>query len=205
MAAIDGRRRRALATQQRVIEAAAAAFIRRGYVATTMALIAEEAGVAVQSLYLRFGSKLAILKAALDIAIVGDMEPIPLLEREWVKRLAAVDDGYEAVSLFVDEATRIFSRTHALYAVIQAASAGDAGILLSENRRQRREGNRAVAQILSRKAGFDPHLKVKVAADIIYGLVSEDTYGLLVVDCGWRPQDWSLWCAATLAARLYHR
>jgi hypothetical protein len=58
-----------------------ALFIRDGYLATTMAAVAGEAGVAVQSLYLRFGSKLEILKAAFDAAVVGGLEPVPLLER----------------------------------------------------------------------------------------------------------------------------
>jgi len=91
-----------------------------------MASIAAESDVAVQSLYLRFGSKLAILKAALDVAIVGDLEPIPLLEREWVKRLAEMQDGPEAVRLFVSEVTRILDRTYPIYAVVQAAAAGEA-------------------------------------------------------------------------------
>jgi AcrR family transcriptional regulator len=48
-----------MATRHRVVAAAAPLFVRDGYVETTMAGIARAAGVAVQTLYLSFGSKAA--------------------------------------------------------------------------------------------------------------------------------------------------
>jgi AcrR family transcriptional regulator len=198
-----GRRERSLATRERILTAATALFVRDGYLSTTMAAIAAEADVAVQSLYLRFGSKLAILKAGLDVAIVGDLESIPLVEREWVRRLAVTQDGPEAVRLFVREVTRILDRTYPIYAVVQAASAGEAGQLLAENKRQRAEGQRVNTEVLSRKPGFAPGLTVDTAADLIYGLVSEDCYGLLVGDRGWMPEKWEKWCAEILISILF--
>lgn len=168
-----------------------------------MAAIAAEASVAVQSLYLRFGSKLAILKAALDVAIVGDLEPVPLMQREWVKRLAEIQDGPEAVRLFVNEVTRLLDRTYPIYSVVQAAAAGEAGELLAENKRQRAEGQRVNVEVLSRKSGFATGLSVDTAADLIYGLVSEDCYGLLVGDRGWTAEKWEKWCAEILIGILF--
>jgi AcrR family transcriptional regulator len=199
----DKRNGRGLATRQRIVKAAATLFVRDGYLVTTMASIATEAGVAVQSLYLRFGSKLAILKAVLDVAIVGDFEPVPLLDREWVRELAATQDGPAAVQLYAGETARILARTHAIYAVVQAAAAGEAGELLVENKRQRHEGQRMIAETLGRKPGFAPGLTVDTAADLIYGLVSEDLYGLLVVDRGWSTEEWERWCADILVGVLF--
>jgi len=198
-----GRRERGLATRERILSAATALFVRDGYLTTTMAAIALEAEVAVQSLYLRFGSKLAILKAGLDVAIVGDLEPIPLMEREWVKRLAETEDGPEAVGLFVREVTRILDRTYPIYAVVQAAAAGEAGQLLAENKRQRAEGQRVNTEVLSRKPGFAPGLTVDTAADLVYAMVSEDCYGLLVGDRGWAPEKWEKWCVQILTSILF--
>ena len=203
MAASRGRKARGLATRERILRAATTLFVRDGYLTTTMAAIAAEADVAVQSLYLRFGSKLAILKAGLDVAIVGDLEPIPLMEREWVRRLAETQDGPEAVRLFVREVTRILDRTYPIYAVVQAAAAGEAGQLLTENKRQRAEGQRVNAEVLSRKPGFASGLTVDTAADLIYGLVSEDHYGLMVGDRGWSPEKWEKWCAEILTGILF--
>jgi AcrR family transcriptional regulator len=197
------RHERRRATRERIVRAATTLFVRDGYLATTMAGIAAEARVAVQSLYLIFGSKLDILKAALDVAIVGDFESVPLLEREWASRLAETPDGAEAVRLLMSEVRRILARTYPIYAVVQAAAAGEAGELLAENKRQRHEGNRVKAEVLSRKPGFAPGLTRLAAADIIYGLASEDLYGLLVVDRGWSPEKWERWCANILIRILF--
>ncbi|HEY4419314.1 MAG TPA: helix-turn-helix domain-containing protein, partial [Pseudonocardia sp.] len=56
------RTERAMATRARIIEAAGPLFVRDGYLETTMAGIARAAGVAVQTLYLSFGSKVAVLE-----------------------------------------------------------------------------------------------------------------------------------------------
>lgn len=199
----DKRQGRGLATRERILRAATTLLVRDGYLHTTMASIAAEAGVAVQSLYLRFGSKVAILKAVLDVAIVGDFEPVPLLDRKWVQELAATEDGRAAVHLYASVTARILSRTHAIYAVVQAAAAGEAGELLAENKRQRHEGQRTIAELLGRKPGFAPGLTVDTAADLIYGLVSEDLYGLLVVDRGWSTDEWERWCADILGGVLF--
>jgi len=197
------RHERRRATRERIVQAAAALFVRDGYLATTMAGIAAEAGVAVQSLYLIFGSKLEILKAALDVAIVGDFEPVPLLEREWAMRFAETPDGPEAVRLLIGEVSRILGRTYPIYAAVQAAAASEAGELLAENKRQRQEGNRVKAEELSRKPGFARSLTGAGAADVIYGLASEELYGLLVVDRGWSPEKWERWCADILISILF--
>ena len=59
---------RTRATRARIIAAATPLFVRDGYLETTMSGIAKAAGVAVQTLYLSFGSKVAVLEAALDAA-----------------------------------------------------------------------------------------------------------------------------------------
>ena len=43
--------------------------------------VARAAGVAVETVYSNFGSKSELLLAAIDVAVVGDLEPIPLGER----------------------------------------------------------------------------------------------------------------------------
>ena len=55
--------------------------------AATIETIAGEAGVAVPTVYLAFGTKRALLAELLDIAAVGDDEPVAVLERPWVDEL----------------------------------------------------------------------------------------------------------------------
>ncbi|HEX6419601.1 MAG TPA: helix-turn-helix domain-containing protein, partial [Acidimicrobiales bacterium] len=98
-----GRRReqRARATRQRIVAAATALFGERGYAATTVGAIAGEAGVAPATVYQAFGTKSAILKRALDEAIVGDAEPLPLLERDWVAAARREPDARRRLAIVV--------------------------------------------------------------------------------------------------------
>jgi len=88
-------RRSAQAAQTRadVLAAAVECFSESGWAGTTLAAIAERAGVAVETVYGGFGSKKQLLREAFEIAVVGDAEPIPLVDRpEW----AALQTGSRA-------------------------------------------------------------------------------------------------------------
>jgi AcrR family transcriptional regulator len=47
-----------------------------GYTATTLAAVAEAAQVGARTVYVRFGTKAALLKRVVDVAVVGDAEPV---------------------------------------------------------------------------------------------------------------------------------
>src|SRR5690242_11057219 len=76
------RARQAADTRSQVLVAAAALFEEKGWAGTTVAAIAERAGVAIETVYSGFGSKKHVLRAVLDFAVVGDAEPVPLVERD---------------------------------------------------------------------------------------------------------------------------
>lgn len=85
-----GRRaRQAAATRQRIIDAAGRLFAEHGYTATTISAIAQEADVAVETVYARFKNKQNLLEAFLDQSIVGDAEPVPFLDRPAVQAMQA--------------------------------------------------------------------------------------------------------------------
>src|SRR6516225_665984 len=69
------------ATRLRVVDAAGRLFLTRGYVATTMADVAREAGVALQSVYSAGQSKADLLHLVADVAVAGDDQEVMLLER----------------------------------------------------------------------------------------------------------------------------
>ncbi len=49
-----------------------------------MRAVAAEAGVSVARLEQQFATKAGLLKAAIDVAIAGDDEEVPVLDRSWV-------------------------------------------------------------------------------------------------------------------------
>src|SRR3954447_16791169 len=82
----------AIETRRRIRAAAEELFLANGYVATSMDAIAKAAGVSRQTVFTSFGSKAALLSELGDVQVVGDDEPIPLAEREAVRRLQDEDD-----------------------------------------------------------------------------------------------------------------
>ena len=65
-------------TRRRLLQAAEEEFTERGYTGATVARIANRAGVTVQTLYLAWGSKRALLRAYMDSVLAGDVDtPYP--------------------------------------------------------------------------------------------------------------------------------
>src|SRR5690242_12451897 len=92
------RQKQARRTRWAILQAARQLFLERGFGATTMALVAERAGVSVQTVYKSFANKAGLAKAVFDVAIAGDDDPRPMRERE---RLAAVRAEPDARRRFV--------------------------------------------------------------------------------------------------------
>jgi AcrR family transcriptional regulator len=76
---------RRAATESRIIKAASDLFIRLGYPATTLAAVADDAGVAPRTVYVRFDTKAELLNRCLDVAIAGDEDGVAVDNREWVR------------------------------------------------------------------------------------------------------------------------
>ena len=89
------REQQARRTRARIIAAAADRFLARGYAATTMRAVAADAGVALPTVELVFGTKARLLKAVIDTAIAGDDEPVPMLARSWATRAESLTGAAE--------------------------------------------------------------------------------------------------------------
>src|SRR5258708_16223048 len=96
------RRERALATRQRMVEAAYRLMSTHGYAQTTMAAIASEAGVAVQTLYFTFHNKPAVMRAAFEFAVHGDHRPMSPPQRPWFEAMRMEPDCETALGMFAD-------------------------------------------------------------------------------------------------------
>lgn len=195
--------RRGAATRERIIAAATELFSRDGYLSTTMGGIAAKAGVAVQTLYLAYGSKVGILSAAHDVAIVGDKDPVPLLERDWVRQLpeaASVGAGWEQT---LEQLAPSTARVAPIYVAIGSASADpDVADLLATLREQRHQSSRALAELLLALPGAAQDADSGRVADILYATLTAETYTLLVTECGWPVEHWRHWVHDTVAREL---
>ena len=87
------RQAKARRTRARILEAATQLFRTQGYAGTTVAAVAAAAEVSVATVELAFPTKHDLLKAAIDLAIAGDDEPVPVLERPWAASARAAPDA----------------------------------------------------------------------------------------------------------------
>ena len=68
-------------------------------------------GIAVQTVCFHFGNKPAPLKKALDVAAVGDDEPVTLLDRSWGHELTAEPDPVRVIELWTSAPRSVRSPT----------------------------------------------------------------------------------------------
>ena len=187
-----------------VIEAARSLFLERGYGATTVEAISERADVPSATVYRLFSSKHGILKALLDVSIVGDHDEVPMAERPQVRSLAEHPDPRKQLLGFVDITTQVNDRIAPLYRILVSAAGTDADAagLLDELTRQRQQGQRTIARALARAGALRPGLRERDAADVIHALMSPEVYRLLVIDRGWKTDRYARWLAETLEDQL---
>ena len=187
-----------------VVDAARNLFLERGYGATTIEAISDVSDVPPATVYRLFSSKRGILKALLDVSIVGDDEAAPLADRRHVRSLYADPDPKNQLAGFVGVAAQVNSRTAPIYRILVSAASSDpdAAGLLDELTRQRHEGQKGIARSLARAHALRPKLRERDAADIIHALMSPEVYGLLVIDRGWSSERYEQWLTAILVDQL---
>jgi AcrR family transcriptional regulator len=187
-----------------VVDAAHQLFLDRGYGATTIEAISDLSDVPAATVYRLFSSKRGILKALLDVSIVGDEEAVPMAQRPHVRALLADPDPAVQLGGFVAVASDVNSRVAPIYLVLVSAAGADpeAAALLEELTSQRREGQRMVARSLARSGALRPGVRERDAVDVIHALMSPEVYRLLVLDRHWKPQRYERWLTALLSDQL---
>jgi AcrR family transcriptional regulator len=108
-------------TEAELVDAARALFLEHGYMATTLTQIADRAGVAARTVYVRFGTKAALFKRVVDQALVGDAEPIDVAHRPRTQDAMTADTLHERIEALGDVAIGIAERAGALFEVAAQA------------------------------------------------------------------------------------
>jgi AcrR family transcriptional regulator len=199
------RAEQARATRRRIIGCARQLFLEQGYAATTLDQVAAAAGVAVQTVYFHFGNKRTVLKEVMDVAAVGDDEPVPLLDRSWLQAVRDEPDPWRALGIWLETSRAIFGRVAPLLSVVRDAAGADPEMAEQwrVNEEQRYIAHRSLAELLTAKGDvLRQGLTVDDAADIIFTLLSPEVYLLLTSVRGWPPARWQDWAAGTIARAI---
>ena len=201
----SSRRQRAQATRLRITKAASALFCERGYAGTTMADIADAAGVAVQTVYFVFHTKSDVLSSTYDLAVLGEGDPAPPQAQEWYRRAIAETSVAAAVRWVVEGAGDIVRRVAPLDLAVRAAAASDpdAARFLAQNERLRLEGYREMIDFVSTKSPLRAGLSAERATDVLLLIVSPAAYRTLVADRGWSHAEWVAWSSEALTEQLF--
>ncbi|MDO9377636.1 MAG: TetR/AcrR family transcriptional regulator [Nocardioidaceae bacterium] len=191
MTAVDG------SPRERIVTAAHGLFLAGGYLGTTMGEIATEAGVSLLEVFDVVGSKAGALAAVVDEAVVGDAEPVALLDRAWVAGLGSMstEEALRSVVANLAEATERASPVHEV--VASAASDPEVGALLSVLHAQRVETCARLAELVAPSPTV-----VDLLADQLYAVVGPECFHLLVVRRGWSRRRWERWAEQGLTAAL---
>lgn len=194
----------ARATRRAIVDAAAALFIERGYGGTTVDAIAAAAGVSRKTVFTSVGGKVEGLKLAIDWAIVGDDEPVPMLDRPHVRAAQAEPDARALLRGYARSVRQVNERAAPLMAVVREAAGLDAEIraLARQGDDNRLRGMRALAGALASRGALKPGMTVGEAADILWLLNDPAVFRRLVLDQGWTPGRYQDWIADALVSLL---
>ena len=188
-------------TEQRILTAATELFLADGYVATTLEAVAKRAQVGARTVYLRFGTKAALFKRVVDVAVVGDTEPVDVLGRDWMQAALTAPTAAERIAASAAAARQIMERTGALFAVAQQAAAVEP-LIAAQWQLGREQTRYAHAVFWTRMAEdglLDPGLDLDWLIDTSTILASAETYLLITRLMGWDLDAYQDWLTTTVA------
>jgi len=186
-------------TEQRILAAATELFLADGYVATTLEAVAKRAQVGARTVYLRFGTKAALFKRVVDVAVVGDTEPVDVLGREWMQAALAAPTAAERIAASAAAARQIMERTGALFAVAQQAAAVEP-LIAAQWQLGREQTRYAHAVFWTRMAEdglLDPVLDLDWLIDTSTILAAAETYLLIMRLTSWDLDTYQDWLVTT--------
>jgi AcrR family transcriptional regulator len=186
------------------VEAARSLFLGRGYAGTTIEAIAGQAGVAVETVYATFGNKRAILSQLLDVSLVGDDRPVPLLEREEPQAVMQETDQRRQMARFADGMFEIMSRVAPLFDLMNAAAKTEPDIaeMLHNILAARVQGMMAFVRALLQNGPLRDGLTPEIAAETVWALTSAEVFTLLTVNRGWGKDQYLRWLTDALTRLL---
>jgi AcrR family transcriptional regulator len=202
----DSSRRKAQARQTRlqITEAAHRLFLEHGYAGATIDAIAQEAGVAQETVYSIFGSKRKILAFLLDISVGGDDQPTRILDRPEQQAVLHDTDQKRQLAMFAKGITEIMSRAAPVFEIMRGAAKLEPEIAeLIQNMLEERLQN--MTRFVGNVAANGPlrdGLDEAEAGEVVWAMTSPELFQLLTVDRGWATEKYAQWLANALTRLL---
>ena len=198
----SGRQAQARRNQQAILDAAQRQFLQGGYAATTIAAIAAEAGVSVETIYKAFGGKPGLVRAIYQRGLAGQ-QPVPAFQRADDMRERETDPrtimrNWAALTSEVSAVVSPIAR------LVRAAADSDPDMaaLLKASNDTREQRARHHARFLKQRGYLRQGISLAQATDILWTCTSDELYDLMVLQRGWSLPRFARWLADYMIATL---
>jgi AcrR family transcriptional regulator len=191
-------------TRQRTLTAASELFVARGYAGTTMRAIASKAQVSLPTVELLFGTKTQLLRAAIDVAIAGDDEPVAVLDRDWTRAALLAPTADELLMIFARVVGPAQERSAGLVLALFEGSTTDSelAVLATAMINQRARTAAWLINILTQKAPLRAGCSKDEAIDSVWILMDPAVFNRLTRQRGWTLERYQHWLASSLGRLL---
>jgi TetR/AcrR family transcriptional regulator, regulator of autoinduction and epiphytic fitness len=198
------REEQARLTRRRVLDAASAVFLERGFAGSTMRLIAHRAGVSLPTVELLFGTKGRLLKATIDVAIAGDDEPVAVLQRSWTEAAARADTVPAFLAVVAGVLGPAQQRSAGLVLAVFEAASTDAELadLARQMTIQRATTAGWIVDELRRRAPLRVGSTRSETIDTVWVLMDPAVFDRLTRRRGWTLRRYQRWFASSVAHLL---
>lgn len=195
---------RARQTRRRMLDRARELFVTDGYAATTMERIADEAGVAVQTVYYTFRSKGQLLREVIEVTAAGEDDAAPVAQRAWMREMLTARSGQRVLALAVEHGADIFERAASLWPAVATATAADPDVerYWRGVAADRRAGQARMVARLTELDALRHELDPDRATDLVVVLFGHDVFRSLVCEAGWNLAAYKAWLFPTLVQQL---
>jgi AcrR family transcriptional regulator len=198
----SGRRAQALRNRTEILNAAERQFLERGYAATTVSSIAQEAGVSAEPVYKAFGGKAELVGAIYERGLIGrqqssayersdamreDEPDAEKILRYWAGLIAELGPDVSPIRLLMRSAADVDP---------------DLARVLEKSDKERVERMRHNARFLARRGYLRAGVTAAEAADVLWMCTSAEFFELLVQRRRWSLRRFERFVGDLLVAAL---
>ena len=186
-------------TRQRIVDAARALVVERGYRATTIAAVAARAEVSVDTVYELVGRKPVLLRELIEQALSGTDRAVEAEDRDYVRAIRTEPDPAGKLAIYARAMRQIQSRMAPLYLALRDASSTEpeAHEVWRQISDRRAANMRKLIDDLREAGGLRADLPAEEAADTVWVTNSPEVYVMLTGERGWSPDRYERWLAET--------
>ena len=200
----SGRREQARARRRAVVVAARVLFERDGFRPTTIAAVAERAGVSAESIYKGFGTKAALAKAVFDLVVAGDDEPVPVWRRSEADAIRVEPDVRRKIVMYTRGLAARQQRSAKVQILIRDGAHTDESLaaLWQQLLAERLTGMTMLGRHLIESGQLRERIELDEVRDVLWTYTAVELYELLVVERGWPLDRYADWIGRAVTAAL---